>query len=135
MRKIILVSHSTLAEGMYGFLTMIVGKRDDISFYNAYVEGDTFEKDMDVLLEENSNDELVIVTDLFGGSVNNYLLSKNDKIHLVSGMNAGLLLDLAINLNSDSDIGDIIRKSIDEAKKGILYCNDIDFQQNEEDEF
>lgn len=135
MRKIILVSHSTLAEGMHGFLTMIIGKREDISFYNAYVNNDTFEKDIDKLLEENSNNELIIVTDVFGGSVNNYLMSKSDKIHLLSGMNGGLLLDLVINLNSASEIGDIIKSSIEKAKRGIIYCNDIDLKNQEQDEF
>lgn len=135
MRKILLVSHSTLAEGMHGFISMIMGLNENILFYNAYEESDTFESDIDSILDDNKSSELIVVSDLLGGSVNNYLLNKMDQIHLVTGMNPLLVLYLAINLNNDQNVTEIIKKAIEEGRKGIVYCNELFLQDQGSDDF
>lgn len=41
MRHFIIASHSHLAEGMTSALELIVGKIENLNFYNAYIEEET----------------------------------------------------------------------------------------------
>lgn len=80
MRHFIISSHSHLAEGMVSALELIVGKIDNLSFYNAYTEEETGDNEHfkeKIMREINSipkEDDIIIMTDMFGGSVNNELL-------------------------------------------------------------
>lgn len=73
MRRIVLVSHGRLAQGMMSSLEMIAGKQPHVTAIGAYMQDspDVTKSllSMANLLEEG--DEMVIVTDLLGGSVNN----------------------------------------------------------------
>ena len=63
---------------------------------------------------------------MFGGSVNNEVIqvaAKREHIHVVTGINLILLISIIL-ASEDSDIDEIIRMSIDEARKGMMYCND-----------
>lgn len=73
MRKVILMSHGNLAEGILQSLEMIAGKQPQMLAISAYLTPEeNLEESIQTLLETTpADDELIIVTDLFGGSVNN----------------------------------------------------------------
>ena len=86
-------------------------------------------------------DELIVISDLFGGSVNNEftttLTGTDKKIYLIAGMNLALLMNLTVRKDEDIDTEQLIKECVEESKSTIIYCNDL-LKQNEdveEDEF
>ena len=141
MRHFIISSHSHLAEGMVSALELIVGKIDNLSFYNAYIEeetGDCEHFKEKIMREINSipkEDDIIIMTDMFGGSVNNELLDlcKIENCHLVTGIN--LLLVIGLCLGSEEEpINEQIHRLVEEAKTGIIYCNELNSDSEFESE-
>ncbi len=74
----------------------------------------------------SADDEIIILTDLLGGRINNDMMRfLNDRrVHLVSGMNLGLVLQLYMYENEK--IEEAIIEAIKDAKEGIQYCSDLD---------
>ena len=100
MRRIVLASHGRLAEGMLDSLGMIAGCQEGVQALCAYTDD---VPDLKAALGElvgglAEGDELVIVTDVLGGSVNNEASQFRDVpgVYVVTGMNLGLVLSLAL---------------------------------------
>lgn len=100
MRKIVLASHGRLAEGMLDSLVMIAGCQEGVQALCAYTDD---APDLKATLGElvaglAEGDELVIVTDVLGGSVNNEASQFRDVpgVYVVTGMNLGLVLSLVL---------------------------------------
>lgn len=133
MRKFLLASHGDLAAGMKSTIEMIAGAREDIQAVCAYTEEIPDVKVfMDGYMKEwNEGDELVIVTDLLGGSVNNEMSQyrRVPNVHIIAGMNAALVLNLVLG---DGNIEDLIAESIQAAKEQISYM-EKDCASEEED--
>ena len=75
MNKILLASHGYLAQGMKSSLEILMGANDRIECLCAYVDDDT--RDVAALIDawmesKDPADSWFVVTDIFGGSVNNY---------------------------------------------------------------
>lgn len=128
MRRFIVVSHAYMAKGMVSSLEFILGKQEQVSWYCAYVEPGVVYKYQ--LLKEidgySGEDEIILMTDLFGGSVNNELseLMNRGNVHLICGINLILLISMVV-ASTDDDIAEVIRRNIEEAKQGMIYCNDV----------
>ena len=72
MRKILCISHGNLAKGMTETVKMIVGDFKNIDYYCAYSkEDEDIEREINRIIEENHGNELFVISDIFGGSVNN----------------------------------------------------------------
>lgn len=100
MRRIVLASHGRLAAGMLDSLEMIAGHQDRVEALCAYTDETP---DLRAALAELAGgladgDELVIVTDVLGGSVNNEASQLRDVpgVYVVTGMNLGFVLALAL---------------------------------------
>lgn len=142
MRRFLLASHANFAEGIYGSLRLIMGDQPNVEFLCAYMTEDfDLNKEISFILENlKPEDELIVVTDLLGGSVNNefmnYVNRMDKKVFVVSGLNLGLLITLLSRQFEEKDTGQIIVESIDESKESICLCNKIlEDPQNIDDEF
>lgn len=108
---------------------MIIGKNENVSYYCAYIDNESEYSKEKIVKKINTfskNDEVVILTDMFGGSVNNEMLDLLDdkRIHLITGVN--LLLGISLILSDQEiPIETLIPDLIEEAKRGIIYCNTI----------
>ena len=73
----------------------------------------------------NKQDEVIILTDLPCGSVNQMLMSylKRPQTHLVSGVNLCLVLALMLD-QTDTDTAVLIRQAVIESRQQILYINE-----------
>ena len=74
MNKILLASHGYLAQGMKSSLEILMGTNDRIECLCAYVDDDS--RDVAALIDawmetRDPADSWFVVTDIFGGSVNN----------------------------------------------------------------
>lgn len=137
-RKLMIASHSTFAAGIKNAIELIIGKQDFVYTLCAYTEGateiETPVKEFIISLKED--EEVIIVTDLFGGSVNNEFMKHLSKpnIYLIAGMNLPLIFELIMNFDSD-DTEEMICKAVESAREHIRYCNPILQNETTEENF
>lgn len=142
MRHFIIISHGYLAKGMAGTAEMILGEREDLSYFCAYVDGnDQVKEEISKRIDSFGEDaETVILTDIFGGSVNNELLDLMERknVYLVSGINLALVVELLIQAEDNRETGDVIVACIAGARDNMKFCNQELLEASEEaslDEF
>lgn len=138
MRKFLIMSHGDMSSGIKSTLNMLLGKRDDVITKSAYINDNelSIESEIQNILSEfNGNDELIIFTDLFGGSVNNEAMKfiKDTRVKIISGMNIPLIVEILSNSDSSNDINDVIRDAVNLARESIIFCNDLDLNIDNDD--
>lgn len=103
MNKILIVTHSTLAEGFFNSTKFLSGMTDNLTFINAYVDQSDWTKKARQFLKQNCKPDnyVVVLTDIYGGSVNQKMtLMLNDyNFTLITGINLALVLSLALEPN------------------------------------
>lgn len=123
MRKIVLASHGKLAAGMKNSLEMIAGPQPQVSVICAYTdETPDLKGALAGLVEGLADDgELIVVTDILGGSVNNEASQFRDvpRVHVVTGMNLGFVLSLALG-GEGTSTPELIDECIDSAKEQLM---------------
>ena len=144
MIRILLASHSYMAKRMKDTAELIMGKQSNLKCLSAY-EKDNFDMQYEVNKIITSslkypNDKLIVLTDLFGGSVNNAFLEyynkhKNSNFYLISGMNFPLLIVILTKINTKDSLEKIIMESIEEAKKAIIFNNFLSSNNIKDDDF
>jgi mannose/fructose-specific phosphotransferase system component IIA len=137
MRKFLIATHGSLAKGVKSSLDIIMGKIENIFLIEAYVnENKTIEDELNTVLENiNAEDELIVFTDLMGGSITNQILRQawRENIHIVSGFNLPLLIDVLL-ADTDTPITDTIETSIINAREQIVYVNKLITEKQENDD-
>lgn len=132
--KVLLVSHAYMAKGVKSSVELILGPQENLYAMSAYVDQDIpFEKEIKDFLSENTNEKIVILTDLLGGSVNNeiiQLVANMENVILLTGMN--LIMVMSVLLTTDDTIDEQIDDIIDGSKNGILRCSQVDIQSDAE---
>lgn len=105
MNKILLASHGYLAQGMKSSLEILMGTNDRIECLCAYVDDDS--RDVAALIDawmetRDPADSWFVVTDIFGGSVNNEFIQRqtDGSFTLIAGMNLPLLVEMVTQLDS-----------------------------------
>lgn len=133
MRKIVLASHGTLAAGMKNSLEMIAGAQPQVVALCAYTdEVPDLGMALKAIIEKlGPEDELVLVTDVLGGSVNTEVSQFRDlpRVYVVTGMNLGLVLSLALGDGDDAEA--VIDECLVNARAQMLR---IEPDEDEEDE-
>ncbi|EBS4548395.1 PTS sugar transporter subunit IIA [Salmonella enterica subsp. enterica serovar Newport] len=140
MRKFLFASHGRFADGIKDSLEMVVGKNEAISTLCAYTED---VPDLKASVQQffstlTSHDELIVITDISRGSVNNEFISylQDQRLHLISGLNLPLLISLILESPEISNTEELVRTAIREAKDTIQYYNDtLLTSQRNTDEF
>ncbi|MDO4378672.1 MAG: hypothetical protein Q4C64_05925 [Erysipelotrichia bacterium] len=120
--KIILASHSKLAEGMSQ--TAQFFGLSEIAVIEQTMDDTGFETRARDLLNLYKNEDVVVFTDIVGGSVNQIFtrLLREYQFHLISGMNLPLILEIGFKNEIDLTT---INEMIEQAKNQIVYMNDF----------
>ncbi|MBN7273798.1 PTS N-acetylglucosamine transporter subunit IIBC [Ligilactobacillus pobuzihii] len=128
MRKIIFASHHKLASGLKNTLEYIAPNTAEITTIDAYMTNLPVEEEISKTLEKVNlpNDEVIVFTDMMGGSVNQNFIKylDNPHFHLIAGMNLPLVLSVLLALPDGFLEPDQLRAEIQEAKQQIVYVND-----------
>lgn len=139
-KQIIIATHTFLAEGFIEAFTFLVGE-NNIYTIAAYTQDTMPERTLTALLDRfEQNDTVVILTDLKGGSVNQFTANLLQKYHfyLVTGINLGLVLEIAL-LPEECINDDSIRHAVSSARNDLIYMNDelnyLDEEVNDESAF
>jgi len=136
MRKFLITAHGSFASGIKSSLDIIIGETENIFVIDAYVDGNkSIEDELRKVLENITHeDELIVFSDLMGGSITNQVLrfAFKENVHVVSGMNLPLLIDL-IMADTDLPVADAIENSLKAAREQVVYVNKLIKQSNAHD--
>lgn len=127
-KKLLIATHSVFADGIKNAMELVTGEQNSVSTLCAYTNdmtevGTPIKEIIDALCDD---EELIVTTDIFGGSVNNEFmkyLSKSN-IYLIAGVNLPLLFELIMNLESENTV-QMIETAVKNARKQLQYCNPL----------
>lgn len=132
-RKFLIATHGTFSAGAKSSLDMIIGAVPHVFIIQAYLDDKVvIEQQIQEVLEQISDqDELVIFSDIMGGSVTNQLLQHALKpnIHILSGFNLPLLIDVML-ADLDTPVSEMIHSAIENAKGQMVYVNELLTSEN-----
>ncbi|WP_077601627.1 PTS sugar transporter subunit IIA [Oceanobacillus sojae] len=137
-RKLVLASHGEFASGILSSLELICGKNSNIITLDAYLTANyDLASEVEQLMIENQGKELIVITDIFGGSVNNeflkYIYTPN--FYLASGMNLPWLIEIVTQFIAAKSIPALIKDSLNNSKEMIQFCNETIHKESEEEDF
>lgn len=141
MRRFIVASHHKLAYGMKDtlqFLTNYSKAANDIIDINAYSEegeDDITDKVDKIFASFDPKDEVIVLTDMMGGSVNQKFYNHmNDHVHVICGFNLPLAMSLLLQPEEEKLNSLQVEKIVSECQKQLIYVNDINNNIDDEDE-
>ena len=125
-RKFLIASHGTLASGVRSSLEIIIGEIENVFLVEAYVgENKSIEEEVNTILGSiSAEDELIIFTDLLGGSITNQMIrfALQDNVHIVSGFNLALLVEVILS-DIEAPAREVIESAVTNAREQIVYVN------------
>lgn len=137
-RMLVLASHGEFASGILSSLELICGKKNNIITLNAYLTTNyDLASEVEKLMKENQGNELIVITDIFGGSVNNEFLKyiHTPNFYLASGMNLPWLIEIVTHFATAESIPQLIKSSLSNSKEMLQFCNETIQVEREEEDF
>ena len=126
MRKFLIATHGSFAAGIKSSLEMIIGSTENVYVIQAYTEGnkDIADELDEIMQKVSENDELIIFTDLAGGSITNQVLQTALKknVYIIAGVNLPLLLDVVLS-DPEVPVSEVIEAGISNARDQIVFVN------------
>ena len=134
MLKIFFASHGNLAKGMEDTIN-IFGRIPNLKTFAAYVDNRDLNVELDnfYLNEVQTDDDVLLCSDIYGGSVNQvmYRYLDHPNTRLVTGINLAFLLEIANVSKLDDEILNAIiensRKFLCEVKQDKTEVLDDEF--------
>ncbi|MGO2939013.1 MAG: PTS sugar transporter subunit IIA [Pseudolactococcus laudensis] len=127
-RKIIIASHNKLAFGLKETLGYITGDVSQVVEISAYLDNTPVADEIAAALADvSADDEVLVLTDLLGGSVNQAFFPylNREHFHVITGMNLPVLLSLALQPTDNYLDAATIHQAIAEAREQLAYVNDV----------
>ncbi|MDT2719673.1 PTS sugar transporter subunit IIA [Enterococcus gallinarum] len=138
--KIVLASHSNLAQGMKDTAEFIMGKQENLSAITAYVDEKVdFTAQLTALISEMAEEPIIFISDLLGGSVNRVItetIAGKENQFLIAGMNLPLVLEIVSMHFSEepTQVKEQLQQVIVTATSGVKLI-EVNSDQPDEDEF
>ena len=136
MRKYIIATHGYMASGMKSTLEIIIGEQKNLTCINAYTDEcadptPEFEK----IINENKGNDIVIMTDMLGGSVNNnaLIMTKHENVYVVTGINLATAITI-LTSGENLSTPDMLKEAVQTGKEMVIYCNDLLSEAEDEDD-
>jgi fructoselysine and glucoselysine-specific PTS system IIA component len=126
MRRWILASHGTLADGMRSAVEVICGTRDDVRSIACHIDDAPPPAELlrAALAEMPQEAEVIIVTDLIGGSVDREarVIASDDArdIRVLGGMSLPLMLALLTLSDAEDDTDALVDTALRELAGAVL---------------
>ena len=128
MRKYLIATHGTFAAGIKSSIDLILGETENVFLIQAYVEETiSLQEEIQEILDQiNSEDELVVFTDLMGGSITNQVLqfAMKKNVFIVSGVSLPLLLDILL-ADPEIPVSQVIETGIENAREQMVFVNKL----------
>ena len=135
-RRLVLASHGILASGMKQALELICGERRDVEVLDCYMQSSfDIEAAVKGIMDSQGDDELLVISDMFGGPVNNEFIKHmgRENFYLVAGLNLALVVEITLQLQNTEPLENIILRALRSSKSLICFCNNLSKDGAEED--
>lgn len=134
-RKFLIATHGTLAAGIKSSLDIIIGAMEHVYLLQAYVDEQTTvdAQLQNIMAQVDDNDELIVFTDILGGSITNQILQHclKPNVYVVSGVNLPVVIDIMLADNT-TPVEEMISTAIENAKEQMVFVNKLLSSQNKE---
>ena len=139
MRQYIFASHAHFATGIKESTELLSGARDNVHDLSMFVDGrtDVAEEAAKLLATFDPADDVIVFTDLFGGSVNNEftkIVQTRPNTYLVANMNLPLLIQLLFS-DQEAPADQVIREILAADDTRVKFVNDLLTDADDEEEF
>ena len=141
MKNMVLVTHADFAKGILTSLNLVLGQVEHVDYVSITAK-ETIPEIASMIEEKitgfGSNGPTVVLTDIAGGSTTQAamkLLGDGRKVYLVTGLNLGLLLEIALlplGEGEDADKG-MLRMAIENSRASMYLVNDLVESQTDTD--
>jgi mannose/fructose-specific phosphotransferase system component IIA len=126
--KYLIAAHGAFPTGIINSLALIVGELSAVDIFQMTKNksAEDAEKEVKAYLDQQKDEELIVFTDVFGGSVANLFtqcLLEGYEFQLITGVNFPMLL--SIILNESDNMQAVIQQGIQDAKTGIKHINQL----------
>lgn len=136
-RRFLIATHSTLAEGFTNALMFFAGDGIDVTYINAYIDGKPIDEKINSFFSTlNDKDELIVLTDLLAGSVNQnlYKYISREHTHILTGINLALALSLVLESANNYLTKERINQLVNSSRENIVYMNEFQAEVDDDDE-
>lgn len=136
MRKLLIASHGRMAQGVRDTLSFFAELDQNVQTLCAFLGDRPVEDEVrEYFAGVAPEDEVIIFTDLMGGSVNRAFLPylSRPHTHLVAGMNLGLILETVMAEEGYLSTEEMAEK-VELGKKGLVYLNEYHVTFDEDDD-
>ena len=136
-RRFLIATHSTLAEGFTNALMFFAGDGIDVTYINAYIDGKPIDEKINSFFSTlNDKDDLIVLTDLLAGSVNQnlYKYISREHTHILTGINLALALSLVLESANDYLTKERINQLVNSSRENIVYMNEFQAEVDDDDE-
>lgn len=136
--KYLIATHGKLASGFQSSLNILTGKGDKVSVIDAYLDDSDYTPKIDAFIDSiGPNEQGVIFTDLYGGSVNQKvvarLAAKSGKdVFLIANSNLAIILSVILQPVDTKLTDDIINKAIGESAVKLVKLETSDSNSDED---
>ena len=141
MRRYVFASHHQLAEGLKDttqFLNNYSEASQKIYTINAYVdkgEDDITDRVKALFDSFDAQDEVIVLTDMMGGSVNQkFLPYLSEKVHVITGMNLALAMSFLLMPEDIPFTSEMVNSIVEDCKSQIIYMNAMQSSVSDDDE-
>ena len=137
MLKLFISSHGHFASGIKSSVEILMGPNARITVFDAYIDQDSVQEHLDAFYESvEEDDQVLLLSDLYGGSVNQVMYTYLEKpnTRLVAGVNLALVLELAVKEEiSDEELEQLVEQS--RTMLRIVELDKSETKQEDEDFF
>lgn len=138
MKQVVIITHKTMAKGMSETVEFFAGKISNLHYICAYVDDkNSFPtKELMALLKTfKPNDQIFLLTDLLGGSVNQHCAQfiKDHHVNVITGINLTLVLSIVLD-PAETLSDEKINELVSQARTQMIYMNDYTVADNSDDE-
>lgn len=134
--KYLIATHGKLASGFQSSINILTGKGDSVQVIDAYLDDSDYTPKIDDFIDSVADDEqAVIFTDLYGGSVNQKVVTRlvpkgKDNIFLIANSNLAIILSILLlpegTKLSDEKINELIGESAIKPVQWNVQADDDD---------
>ena len=130
MIGILIVTHGSLADEIMKTCFRIIGEREEVRAYSIQWDDDptVATRRIEKLLKKlDQGDGVLVLTDMFGGTPTNIMisLSKNFHVEIVTGVNLPMLIKAVTTMNTYNDLSEFAEKVKQQGQKNIYKVSDI----------
>lgn len=131
--KTLIATHGKFASGVMNTLSLFTELKE-VDYIDAYLDDSDYTLKLKAFMESIAEDETAIIfTDLYGGSVNQTVVSMNTKsnIKIITGFNLALILEVILSNISDDEQ---LLVTIEQAKNEMKLMNTVNLASSNDNE-